>query len=391
MRYSTRSSRLVSIQGQQLPSIVTYFPENNDRSSLVSASPETRSGAVEDGIEVVPIERQNSFSAKALTPSQEEKEVVGRSKMDPELGSKSLPGLPISAWYRMQVGHRIMAIICVQLLVLLVMSMILMEVARKRLEQALKAAAISQPIPSSQLPSVALGSFGIRLENAQIERSDCLPRPNESASWACSPGVMELNLLPPTEGQGNLTLASVQYFNLSNGSPFYGEQSFITEPVRLFPLTNGTNQAVKYGFNTTYDRSVFLLQDRLVPDGDTRDLDPNWGDPIKPGEQPWHCVFKGTHIKGVIKIEAAANATSEYITVNGQSITRLPYVVRISEKIKPDSPKPICVQMVMTDDLTLVPINASMHELELDFDTTDMKRQEPDDDTPKCLCSWRVG
>jgi hypothetical protein len=111
---------------------VTYFPDNNGRDSVILASHETRSRAVEDGIEVVPIERQNSSSAKALTPSEEEKEVVAGSKADPELGSKRLPGLPKSAWNRTRVRDRIMAIICVQLLVLLVICMILMEVARKR-------------------------------------------------------------------------------------------------------------------------------------------------------------------------------------------------------------------------------------------------------------------
>jgi hypothetical protein len=69
----------------------------------------------------------------------------------------------------------------------------------------------------------------------------------------------------------------------------------------------------------------------------------------------------------------------------------MPYIMTVREKMKPDSPKPVCVHMVMTDDLSLVPVNASMHELELDFGQIDMKRQEPDKDTPKCLCKWKIG
>jgi hypothetical protein len=129
MRLSWKTSRSQSAN-KHLPSIFTLFGSTDNRS-------EYQAPTVEDGIEVVPIERDDASSgAKMLSPCQDEKEVVTSWKMDImdtelALALKPLPTLPGSKWSRLHVKHRISAIICVQICIALIIGLSLMSAKKK--------------------------------------------------------------------------------------------------------------------------------------------------------------------------------------------------------------------------------------------------------------------
>lgn len=131
-----------------------------------------------------------------------------------------------------------------------------------------------------------------------------------------------------------------------------------------------------------------------MPEGNTPNITDNWGEAIQPGERPWQCVFNETHIKGKVFVSkpVPSNGSVEYIVTNGQKITRLPYVTKIIERLRPSSSPPICVQMIMTDDYRLEQFgNGNAHFLQLNFEDTDLRRQENDnEDKPSCKCKWKI-
>lgn len=98
-------------------------------------SPSTRSSIptpprqIEDGIELVPIERQVSSCAKFLVPGQEEKEVVLGTQPDVvKLSAKPLPSLPDSKWNRMPIKHRMLVILCIQIATVLTIGLSLLSI-----------------------------------------------------------------------------------------------------------------------------------------------------------------------------------------------------------------------------------------------------------------------
>jgi hypothetical protein len=135
MRFPRRSSR--SILHQSLPSIQTLFrsslSDGNTIHSPLLASP----GRIVDGIEVVPLERQNSSTTKICTPGTEEKEVVAgwKENLELELAAKPLPSLPGSRWARISTKYRIIAILCLQFFILLTIGLGFMAAKRKGLNR----------------------------------------------------------------------------------------------------------------------------------------------------------------------------------------------------------------------------------------------------------------
>lgn len=134
MRLPHRSLKSI----QPLPSIYTTFPANydNTHSSIDSG---INSGTclirqVEDGIEVLPLERCNILSAPILSPDQEEKEVFVVLQEEMEANEKPLPRLPTSMWLRMSTRQRILALLCLQFLMLMTIGLALMA-ARGRSSQ----------------------------------------------------------------------------------------------------------------------------------------------------------------------------------------------------------------------------------------------------------------
>ena len=123
---STRSTAA----SHQLPSILTFFPRSTSALSQRSDQPR----GIEDGIEVVPVEREDD-SAKMLSPCQDEseKEVVFISKLDRELehNAKPLPMLPGSKWSRLRTKYRVIAIVIIQILMILIVGLSLMSIKKK--------------------------------------------------------------------------------------------------------------------------------------------------------------------------------------------------------------------------------------------------------------------
>ena len=91
---------LNSIPSVALPSIHTTFPaEYLKREISKTYTADTSATPYEDGIELVPIERQNGSYAKILSPGTEEKEVIPNSGT--ALSTKPLPRIPQSRWSRL--------------------------------------------------------------------------------------------------------------------------------------------------------------------------------------------------------------------------------------------------------------------------------------------------
>jgi len=111
---------------QPLPSIHTAFPAVKlDSKSSGENSGKCLIRRIEDGIELVPIERCNILSAPILSPDQGEKEVLISQKETSPL-DKPLPTLPKSIWARMSLKQRMLAILGVQCATLLTIGLALM-------------------------------------------------------------------------------------------------------------------------------------------------------------------------------------------------------------------------------------------------------------------------
>lgn len=113
---------------QPLPSIYTAFPPTYDRSTASEHSGKCLIRRIEEGIEVVPIERCNILSAPILSPDQAEKEVLIISQKELGRGDKPLPILPRTLWGRLSVKQRIVAIVFVQAALLLTIGLALLAV-----------------------------------------------------------------------------------------------------------------------------------------------------------------------------------------------------------------------------------------------------------------------
>ena len=117
---------LMSIQ--PLPSIYTAFPSHYTRIQSSSALGESNSSRVEDGLEVVPLERCSILSAPILSPWHAEKEVCLTSHK--ELIEKPLPQPPRSLWKIMSVKYRVISLLGLQAAVLITIGLALLSVKR---------------------------------------------------------------------------------------------------------------------------------------------------------------------------------------------------------------------------------------------------------------------
>jgi hypothetical protein len=113
---------------QPLPSIYTTFAVNNDDITSTGRSERCLVRDIEDGIEVVPIERCNILSAPIFSPDQTEKELFITSQRELSPADKPLPILPRSLWARLSLRQRVLAILGVQVAMLLTIGLALMAV-----------------------------------------------------------------------------------------------------------------------------------------------------------------------------------------------------------------------------------------------------------------------
>lgn len=120
---------------QPLPNIYTAFSVDHDSNSSAEHSGKCLIREIEDGIEVVPFERSNSYSAPILSPEQAEKEVLIVSEKEMGPANKPLPRLPTTLWGRLSMKQRILALLFIQAAILLTVGFILMAAGKHRKEK----------------------------------------------------------------------------------------------------------------------------------------------------------------------------------------------------------------------------------------------------------------
>jgi hypothetical protein len=135
MQLPRRSVRSI----QELPSIHTAFAIHYQAVRTHSASTASNSASspnIEDGLEVVPLERDSILSAPIVSASLDEKEVFISTQ---ELSEKPLPNPPTSlwgrTWGRMSVKYRVLAVLGLQALVLFTVGMVLLATSPKHTEK----------------------------------------------------------------------------------------------------------------------------------------------------------------------------------------------------------------------------------------------------------------
>jgi hypothetical protein len=111
---------------QPLPSIYTVFPVHHDANSTSEHSGRCLIRHIEDGIEVVPLERSNILSAPILSPDQAEKELFITSQEETSPSEKPLPRLPKAPWAKLSLKQRIFAIVGLQLAMMLTIGLALL-------------------------------------------------------------------------------------------------------------------------------------------------------------------------------------------------------------------------------------------------------------------------
>jgi hypothetical protein len=121
MRFTQRPTRGT----QALPSIHTAFPVIYDQISSTSTN-ESPQSTIEEGLEVVPLERSTSTCAKIVSPGTEEKETVSKTLLQLHIATKPLPRLPNrrksrtrERWDQLPVKQRILVLVGTQLALIL--------------------------------------------------------------------------------------------------------------------------------------------------------------------------------------------------------------------------------------------------------------------------------
>jgi len=135
MQLPRRSVRSI----QELPSIHTAFAVHYQAvrtHSASTASNSAKSPDIEDGLEVVPLERDSILSAPIVSAYLDEKEVFISTQ---ELSEKPLPSLPTSLWSRtwgrMSVKYRVLTILGLQALILFTVGMALLSASSKQTKE----------------------------------------------------------------------------------------------------------------------------------------------------------------------------------------------------------------------------------------------------------------
>ncbi|KAH7113308.1 hypothetical protein B0J11DRAFT_146926 [Dendryphion nanum] len=383
MRFPRRSVK--TIVGLQLPSIITV-PTNHGRTRKSGASGRSgRSGR--DGLELVPIERSDSCTAKIVNSIQEEKEVVYSATSDVEMASKPLPELPNArtswSWSRVSLRYRILGIIGIQLLLLLVIGLSLMSARKKQVQAAQKSQ--SPTSTSSLITSIPRGTFAVPLGAPRGEVSECLTMKNESTAWTCERQTLLFNILPSPQDYSDATIVAIKS-DESRKSLYFGPEGLELNLVTINRTASHDSLGMGpgYFFKGTYDRTVWLQRLRDA-DGKGYFNESNIGQPMKPKEDAWLCTFNNTSIEGYIY--PARNLTSPnstQSTFGGPSATKVqnaPFGIKILEQRLSGSARPQCLQMTMSEDSKMAPVmsgNGAMTMLYLN----------EQHNTASCACSW---
>ncbi|KAF2464322.1 uncharacterized protein BDR25DRAFT_296958 [Lindgomyces ingoldianus] len=344
MPFPRRSAR--SISSQRLRSHRTSLSTSHGTHTPTEASCRISPSRVEDGIELVPIERQNSASAKQIAPGQEEKEVVPLSRLDLEISRKPLPSLPQSRWNRMSVKHRILTILCIQFCMVLTIGLSLRAPRSKSASSPAKqtvSPVAPTPTPIQLDTPIKHGAFLIPFGNVQQQSSACVAQSNESSAWTCKPRrAVRLSLLP-SESM-NVTLVYIESLN-SSASLGYGIQdpNFPVMPLSTVIDPQYPNHGGAYYFKSRYDRVTLLKEEQIgAIHNNSFSLSQDEVTDIQPGSTLWQCFFNSTSVEGYLYVLQNATSTNQTLpcenphnSTNTVMVSFLPYVMKITEEQLP--------------------------------------------------------
>ncbi|KAF2868097.1 hypothetical protein BDV95DRAFT_610068 [Massariosphaeria phaeospora] len=358
MPYSQMS--LKSTTSQALPSIQTTFPTRNGQPSIPKTSDQQPRSAVEDGIELVPIEQCDPSSCKIVTPGPEEKEVV-HSKVDLEIAVKRTP-TPASRWLRIYQDNDVQG-------------------ADQQIPPAIRRG-----------PPIQSGTYVVALGDAQEKSSACLARMKQASAWPCTPDtLLQLDIFPLPAGQTNRTIAAIGPLDRTMSK--FGEQFMGIEPVDLTPATDPeyASHGPAYRFRATYNRTVLLRENEIDSSGaftmSESALIPN-------DTQLWQCSFEDTIVEGYIY--ATRNSSFADESLNGTisdgpervQLSYLPYTMKLTEQRSPNSTQPSCARMQMTANRTLVPAPGGSVLMLKMFEAMDMEGESHTAMSHDCRCQW---
>ncbi|KAF2027195.1 hypothetical protein EK21DRAFT_102737 [Setomelanomma holmii] len=394
---------------QPLPSIYTAFPASSDDNTSGENSGRCLIRHIEDGIEVVPIERSNLLSAPILSPDQAEKEIFIMSQRQLDPSDKPLPRLPRSLWAKLSLRQRILAILGVQLAMLLTIGLAFLAAQGHSpqsvlSEQSARTHARGDNLSSlSDMEPIARGPFAVPIQLPQQQNSACLARTNESVAWQCaSDTTFQLSILPSPSGS-NVTMVTLGSLPATNGTLYHGHQPPDVQPVELKALQNvaTTDDRPAYHFRASYNRVVLLRENDLTPPEKPRPQ-PVTGHPaFQAGETAWRCVFNETLIDGYIYPDQKSTAVIQTnMTSTAATLPRMPHVLKLVEQRMPNGKGPYC-EKVKVQNGGLVKISGqavvlTLAEPDAEADAAEKTRRarfqirQGAPEKQYCRCQWMV-
>jgi hypothetical protein len=360
---------------QPLPSIYTVFPSHYTRVSSSTASGGLNSPRVEDGLEVVPLERDGILSAPILSPWYEEKEVYLISQE--EFTEKPLPSPPRSLWKRMSVKYRVISLLALQAAILLTVGLALLSIKRRNASRYVSRRIMSShvltqmisdssneirkagnDVVATSVDPIRRGTFVLPIESAQQQSSTCLTENNESRAWQCMfDTTLQLNILPSSADDVNKTLITLGPATGTTESIHCGQQAPETLPTELKMVMSSAN-ATSYHFQTSYNRTVMLRGDQLdagfVPKENGRMQHATF----QAGDSLWRCTFEESHLEGYISVEKSAESLPPVMASATNSSTaaleRMPYSLKLVEQITSSDNLAYCERVEVTPTEGLV-------------------------------------
>jgi hypothetical protein len=252
--------------------------------------------------------------------------------------------------------------------------------------------------------NIRRGIFALPVQLLQQQSSACLARTNESVAWQCTPGTIQLNILPAPVGDANATMVTIGSFS-SSGSRLYGDQVPDIPLVRMQAVGDAaTDDGIAYHFRTTYNRVVLLREDDFILRKERQAQSPGRQSVFLPGDSLWQCTFNETLIEGYIYVSKPIG-TDVTNMVNVTTTIRLPtvpYVVRLIEKRMPNGKAPYCEKMMVKSDGSLassserIMLDPSDPEAEAAASTSKITEREraqgrqQEEASNYCRCQWLV-
>ncbi|KAF1968162.1 hypothetical protein BU23DRAFT_267872 [Bimuria novae-zelandiae CBS 107.79] len=407
MRFARRSPSNIPNPG--LPSILTLFPTDDQRSwqAFVSDSADRQ---IEEGLEIVPIERSNTSCGKTVSPDTDEKEVLSATLTLEETHSKPLPPLPKAAWLlfarekwcQLPVKQRMVILLGVQLGLLLTICLSLLSIRTHSMEREDSSEISAEStMDSSKGTAIPVGSFALNLDFPRQQSSACLADNRESASWLCPSQAVILVQIESQEIVPKKRLLSLQSMH-GQDMKVYGERPFMVSELVLDQIRDSerSDHAEVYAFRALYDRTVLVEESALSFVGSSKQSGPSKATArFPPNERPWLCYFNNTSVEGVFDTYQFAttigNSTNE-ANFNATAVpsSSFPFRTQITEQWLANGTRAYCEQQTLTGGrlrATGAPkyfLNTT--DISTVFDTSVHKQTERQTYIPEnaCSCQW---